>query len=99
MLYQQLQEPWLQLGLKLLSLTFPEPKKWKVSFFRSRAKHSFALAFKLRPEAFLAHQLAPLELRRDISALGLLRKIQLGEIHCDFSGLFPKLANEVETST
>ena len=50
-------------------------------------------------EAFLAHQLAPLELRRDISALGLLHKIQLGEIHADFNGLFPKLVNEFETRT
>ena len=48
-------------------------------------------------EAFLAHHLAPLELRRDISALGLLHKIQLGEIHADFHGLFPKVVNEVVT--
>ena len=39
-------------------------------------------------EAFLEHKLAPLALRRDIAALGLLHKIQLGEAPPDFNGLF-----------
>ena len=41
-------------------------------------------------EAFLRHKLAPLELRRDIAALGFLHKIQLGEAHPDFDALFPR---------
>ena len=39
-------------------------------------------------EAFLVHKLAPLALRRNIAALGLLHKIQLGEAHPDFSCVF-----------
>ena len=41
-------------------------------------------------EASLVHKMAPLALRTDITALGLLEKIQLGEAHPDFSGLFPQ---------
>ena len=41
-------------------------------------------------EAFLNYNLAPLRLRRDIAALGLLHKIQLGEAHDDFSSLLPR---------
>ena len=39
--------------------------------------------------AFLTHNLAPLALRRDISILGLLHKINLGIAHPDFRKLFP----------
>ena len=42
-------------------------------------------------EAFLRKGgLAPLELRRDIAVLGFLHKIQLGEVHPDLHGLFPR---------
>ncbi len=41
-------------------------------------------------EAFLQYKLPPLELRRDIAVLGLLHKIQLGDVHPDFHGLFPR---------
>ena len=50
-------------------------------------------------EAFLAHNLAPLQLRRDIAALGLLHKIQLGEAHADFDGLFPRRIEAASAST
>ena len=38
--------------------------------------------------AFLLYNMAPLKLRRDIGALGLLHKIQLGDAHPDFGNLF-----------
>ncbi len=41
-------------------------------------------------EAFLKYNLAPLQLRRDIGALGLLHKIQLGEAHEGFSKILPR---------
>ena len=42
-------------------------------------------------EAFLRKGgLAPLELRRDIAVLGFLHKIQLGDVHPDLHGLFPR---------
>ena len=41
-------------------------------------------------EAFVNHNLAPLRLRRDIAALGLLHKIQLGEAHHGFAALLPR---------
>ena len=40
-------------------------------------------------EAFLAHNLAPLTLRRDIAALGFLHKIVLGIAHPAIVALFP----------
>ena len=40
-------------------------------------------------ETFLKHNLATLQLRHDIAALALLHKIQVGEAHADFDGLFP----------
>ena len=52
-------------------------------------------------EAFLnpVFNLAPLQLRRDIGALGLLHKIQLGEAHEDFETLLPKLVHPYEVNT
>ncbi len=50
-------------------------------------------------QAFLEHNLAPLKLRRDISALGLLHKIQLGEAHPDFGNLFTKRVGRIEANT
>ena len=50
-------------------------------------------------EAFLKHNRAPLELRHDIAALGLLHKIQLGEAHADFDDLFPKQIEAASAST
>ena len=41
-------------------------------------------------DAFLTHNLAPPTLRRDISLLGLLHKINLGKAHPDFNDLFPR---------
>ena len=41
-------------------------------------------------EAFLSFNLAPLKLRRDIAILGLLHRVQLGEVHPDFQNLFPR---------
>jgi len=41
-------------------------------------------------EAFLSFNLAPLKLRRDIAVLGLLHRVQLGEVHPDFQNLFPR---------
>ena len=43
----------------------------------------------LKKETVLAHHLAPLELRRCISALCFLHKIQLSKIHATLHGLFP----------
>ena len=57
----------------------------------NRIQRSFVQELGLtEAQAFLQFRLAPLELRRDIAALGLLHKIQLGEAHPDFDGLFPK---------
>ena len=57
----------------------------------NRIQRSFVQELGLtEAQAFLQFKLAPLELRRDIAALGLLHKIQLGEAHLDFDGLFPK---------
>ena len=39
----------------------------------------------------MEHNLAPLQLRRDIAVLGLLHKIQLGDAHPEFDNIFPKL--------
>ena len=39
--------------------------------------------------AFTNHNLAPLELRRDIGMLGFLHKIVLGECHSGIAALFP----------
>ena len=52
-------------------------------------------------EAFLnkSYNLAPLQLRRDIGALGLLHKIQLGDIHEDFETLIPKLVHPFQANT
>ena len=52
-------------------------------------------------EAFLnkRYNLAPLQLRRDIGALGLLHKIQLGEAHEDFESLLPKLVHPFTAGT
>ena len=55
----------------------------------SKCDHNLT-EFLTEEDAFLKFQLAPLELRRDIAALGFLKKIQLGEPHPDFEGLFPK---------
>ena len=44
-------------------------------------------------ETFLVHKLAPPALMREIAALGLLHKIQLGETHPDFSRWFPQRIN------
>ena len=41
-------------------------------------------------ETFLQYNTAPLKLRRDIGALGLLHKIQLGEAHPDFGNLLAR---------
>ena len=40
--------------------------------------------------AFLLYNMAPLKLRRDIGAVGLLHKIQLGDAHPDFGNLFAR---------
>ena len=45
------------------------------------------------------HKLAPLALRRDIAALGLLHKIQFGEAHPDFSGLFQQRVDAAPDAT
>ena len=45
------------------------------------------------------HKLAPLALRKDIAALGLLHKIQLGEAHPDFSCLFPQRVDAAPDAT
>ena len=45
-------------------------------------------------DAFLTYNLAPLRLRRDIAILGLLHRIQLGEVHDDFGRLFPRAVHE-----
>ena len=50
-------------------------------------------------EAFLVHKLAPLALRRDIAALGLLHKIQLGEAHPDFNGFFQQRVDAAPVAT
>ena len=50
-------------------------------------------------EACLLYNLAPLEFRRDIAALGLLHKIQLGEAHADFDGIFPKAMEAAPAQT
>ena len=50
-------------------------------------------------DAFLKLNQAPLELKRDIAALGLLHKIQLGEAHPDFDALFPKAVQVVAPGT
>ena len=49
--------------------------------------------------AFLEHNFAPLKLRRDISALGLLHKFQLGEAHPDFEKLFVKRVEQIDFRT
>ena len=49
--------------------------------------------------AFLEHNMAPLKLRRDIGALGLLHKIQLGDAHPDFGNLFARKTCEFITNT
>ena len=54
-------------------------------------QRSFIQELGLTEEApFLKFSLALLELRRDIAALGLLHKVQLGEAYPDFDALFPK---------
>ena len=66
----------------------------------NRLQRSFICELGLTDEtAFLQYKLAPLELRRDIAALGLLHKIQLGEAHSDFDGLFPKAIETYPTHT
>ena len=66
----------------------------------NRLQRSFICELGLTDEtAFLQYKLAPLELRRDIAALGLLHKIQLGEAHSDFDGLFPKAIEPYPTHT
>ena len=73
----------------------------------NRQQRSFINELGLTDEqAFLMYKLAPLELRRDIAALGLLHKIQLGEAHADFDwafpdfdGLFPKAIESGPTHT
>ena len=50
-------------------------------------------------KAILSYNLAPFELRRDIAALGLLHKFQLGEAHADFDGLFPKALEAAPAQT
>ena len=60
----------------------------------NRIQRSFVQELGLtEAQAFLQFRLAPLELRRDIAALGFLHKIQLGDAHLDFDGLFPKAAH------
>ena len=44
-------------------------------------------------EAFLHHNLAPLNLRRDISMLGFLHKLKLEHAHPDIFKLFPRAPN------
>ena len=48
---------------------------------------------------FLEFNMAPLKLRRDIGALGLLHKIQLGEAHPDFGSLFARKVYNFISST
>ena len=51
---------------------------------------SFLLALGISErDAFLEHNMAPLGLRRDIGALGLLHKITLGASHPAFRSLLP----------
>ena len=49
--------------------------------------------------AFLQHNIAHLRLRRDIGVLGLLHRIQLGEVHDDFANLFPRAVHERVTDS
>ena len=53
----------------------------------------------VRSRSFSILQPGFLELRRDIAALGPLHKIQLGEAHADFDGLFPKAIELPPTQT
>ena len=53
----------------------------------------------IQETAFLEHNMAPLKLRRDIGALGLLHKIQLGDAHLDFGNLFARQTCEFIANT
>lgn len=59
----------------------------KVDAVQASFLHGLQLSVE---EAFLQHNLAPLQLRRDIGILGLLFKIARGEAHPDFEELFPR---------
>ena len=54
-------------------------------------QNSFLSALSVSAEeAFLEHNMAPLHLRRDIAAMGLLHKITLRQCHPGFHALFPR---------